>query len=282
MKATLFTASGCTRCKIAKSFMEAHDVTYVEKDIKGGGREDFQRFYRDHRQVIHRSGEGIQFPIFSDGSEIRQGLASVAAYVMAGTELDGFVGYGDRTGDWANGLHVSAGNMAGAKAFCGVLRFLKKNGLKLELDTDGRNAGVLERLLEESLGDRIVMTVIGPLSLYARILEAPIDDREIQKSIHLVTRFPEYQFETKVAPIITEAAGSAEIRYLTPEEIGKAAELIKEVTGDNRQPYRLRPFSLEQVSDERFKSLEDLTPKDLLSYRTAARRHQVYTEIEKF
>lgn len=282
MKATLFTASGCTRCKIAKSFMKERGVHYVEKDIKGEGREDFQRFYRDHRQIIHRSKEGIQFPILRDGSEIRQGLASVVAYVMVGPALDGFIEYGDRTGNWANGFHVSGGDMAQAKAFCEVLRFLKKNGLKLELDTDGRNADVLERVLEESLGDRVVMAVIGPLSLYARILETPIDDREILKTIRLITRFPEYRFETKVAPLITQETGSVEIRYLTPDEIGKAAKLIKEVTGDNRQPYRLRPFRLAQVSDERFKSLEDITPKDLLSYRTVARRHQVYTEIEKF
>jgi pyruvate formate lyase activating enzyme len=282
MKATLFTASGCTRCKIAKSVMEERAVNYAEKDIKGGGKEDFQRFYKDYRQVIHRSKEGIQFPILSDGPEIRQGLASLVAYVMAGTELDGFIEYGDRTGNWANGFHVSGGDMAQAKAFCEVLRFLKKNGLKLELETDGRNADVLERVLEESLGDRVVMNLIGPLFLYARILEAPIDDQEILKTIRLVTRFPEYRFETKVAPFTTEEAGQAEIRYLTPDEIGKAAKLIEEVTDDNRQPYRLRPFKLAQGSDERFKFLKDLTPEDLLPYRSAARRHQVYTEIEKF
>jgi pyruvate formate lyase activating enzyme len=158
---------------------------------------------------------------------------------------------------------------------------LKKNGLKLELDTDGRNACILERLLEEGLGDRVVMRVIGPLSLYSRIQGRPVDEAEIRKTIRLVPRFSEYRFETEIAPLITEEAGSVEIRYLTPDEIGKAAELIKEVTGDNRQPYLLRPFRREQASDERLKFLEELTLKDLLSYRMTARRHQVYTEIEK-
>jgi pyruvate formate lyase activating enzyme len=282
MKATLFTTAGCTRCKIAKRLMQERGFIYAEKDIKGGGKEDFQRFYKDHRQIVHRSKEGIQFPILSDGTEIRQGLSMVLAYLLAGSKLDGFIGYGDRTGDWVNGLCVSGGMASEADAFCHVLQLLKKNGLKLELDTDGRNAVLLERLLEKGLGDRVVMAVMGPLSLYARILHNPIDDTEIQKSIRLVTRFSEYRFETKIVPLITEEAGSVEIRYLTSDEIGKAAELIKEVTGDNRQPYLLRTFSPEQVSDERFKSLKDLTPKDLLSYRKAARRHQVYTEIEKF
>jgi pyruvate formate lyase activating enzyme len=282
MKATLFTASGCIRCKIAKKFMDEQGVAYVEKDIKSEGKEDFQRFYKDHRKAIIRNEEGVQFPILGVGTEIRQGVVRVLAYIMAGFELDGFIGFGNRKGNWANGLHVSGGDMSKANAFYEVLRFLKKNGLKLELDTDGRNACVLERLFEEGLGDRIVMHVIGPLSLYSRILGLPIDEAEIRKTIRLVPRFSEYRFETEIAPLITEEAGSVEIRYLKPDEIGKAAELIKEVTGENRQPYLLRPFRREQASDERLKRLEDLTQKDLLSYRMTARKHQVYTEIEKF
>ena len=203
------------------------------------------------------------------------------AYVIAGPALDGFIGLGNRSGNWINGLHVSGGDKSEADAFCEVLRFLKKSGLKLELDTDGRNADLLERLLVSGIVDRVNMIVIGPLSLYSRILRLPIDDAEVRKSIRLVPRFPEYRFETKVAPLICEEAGSNEIRYLTPDEIGEAAELIKEVTGDNRQPYLLRLFRREQSSDERLKLLEDLTPKDLLPYRMAAREHLVYTEIEK-
>ncbi|MGD2269880.1 MAG: glutaredoxin domain-containing protein [Desulfobacterales bacterium] len=281
MKVTLFTASGCTRCKVAKRFMDERGVAYAEKDINGEGKEDFQHFYRDHRRTIYRSEEGVQFPILSDVLEIRQGLARVLAYVLAGSELDGFIGYGDRTGDWVDGLHVSGGDVSEAEAFSEVLRFLKKNGVKLELDTDGRNADLLERLLEEGMGDRVVMDVKGPLSLYAQILRVPIDDTEIRKAIRLVPRFPEYRFETTVVPLVSEEVGSPGFRHLTPDEIGKTAELIEEVTGDSRQPYVLRPFRPEHVLQERLKSLEVLPQKDLLHYRTAARRHLVYTEIEK-
>jgi pyruvate formate lyase activating enzyme len=162
-----------------------------------------------------------------------------------------------------------------------VLGFLKHHGLKLKLDTHGRNAIVLERLLEEGLGDRVVMDVKGPLSLYGHILGTPVDAAEIRKTITLVIRFPEYRFETTVAPVFPEQGESPGNRYLTPDEIGKTAELIKEVTGDNRQPYVLRLFRPEHSLDERLKSIKALTQKDLLPYRTAARRHQVYTELEK-
>lgn len=281
MKITLFTATGCVRCKVAKSFLQQRGVAYTEKDIKGEGKEEFQRFYRVHRGAICRSADGIQFPILSDGSQIRQGLARVLAFVLAGSSLDGFIGYGRRTGGWVDGLHVSGGDASAAKAFIEVLAFLRKNGLKLELDTDGRNADVLEQLLAEGLGDRAVMEVKGPLFLYAQILGVPVDDAEVCKTIRLVPRFDHYRFETRVAALIPQAAGSPAIRNLTPDEIGKTAELIREVTGDNRHPYILRPFDPQHVSDEALQSPEGLTSKDLFSYRTAARRHLVYTEIEK-
>ena len=281
MGITLFTATGCNRCKIAKRFMDERSVAYGEKDIKGDGKEDFRRFYATRRKAIHRDEKGVQFPILSDGTEIRQGLGGVLAYVQAKTGLDGFIGYGERTGGWVDGLHVSGGDPSQTDSLIAILGFLKHNGLKMELSTYGRNALVLEQLLEQGLGDRVVMDVKGPLSLYARILGAPMDAAEIRKTLTLVTRFPEYRFETTVAPVIPEQAESPGIRYLTPDDIGKTAELIKDVTGDNRQPYVLRLFRPEISVDERLKSIKALTQKDLFPYRTAARRHQVYTELEK-
>jgi pyruvate-formate lyase-activating enzyme/glutaredoxin len=281
MDITLFTATGCARCKIAKRFMDERNVAYADKDIKGDGKEDFRRFYATHRKAIHRGEEGVQFPILSDGIEIRQGLGGVLAYVQAKKGLDGFIGYGERTGGWVDGLYVSGGDPSQTDSLIAVLGFLKHNGLKLELGTYGRNAIVLEQLLKQGLGDRVVMDVKGPLSLYARILGTPVHAAEIRKTLTLVTRFPEFRFETTVAPVIPEPGESPGIRYLTPDEIGKTAELIKDVTGDNRHPYVLRLFRPEYSLDERLQSIKALTQKDLFPYRTAARRHQVYTELEK-
>lgn len=280
MELTLFTAAGCARCKIAKRFMDARSVAYAEKDIKGDGKADFRRFYATHRPAIHRGKAGVQFPLLSDGTEIRQGLAGVVGYVEAHKGLDGFIGYGERTGDWVDGFNISGGQPSQTDSLMVVLRFLKQNGLKLELGTDGRNASVLEHLFRESLGDRVVMDVKGPLSLYARLLGAPVDAAEIRKTLALVTRFPEYRFETTVAPVIPEQ-GESGIRYLTPDEIGETAQLIKDVTGDNRHPYVLRLFRPERSLDPRLPSSNALTQRDLFPYRTAARKHQVYTELEK-
>ena len=180
-----------------------------------------------------------------------------------------------------DGIHVSEGDPSLADDLITVLSYIKKNGLNLQLDTDGRNASVLEKLLERQLGDRVVMEVKGPLTLYAGILNKEIDPEEIKSTIRLVAKFPEYRFQTTVAPVVRQEEGTQTIRYLTPEEIAETAKLIQEVTGSNKQPYLLRLFDPGTASDQRLKSVEKMPPNALFPYRSAARRHQVLTEIEK-
>jgi pyruvate formate lyase activating enzyme len=278
---TLYTTAGCSRCRIAKKFLAAQGVAYAEKDFKGDGKEDFNRFYRDHRRQIRRSEEGVQFPILTDGDQVRQGLAAVLAGALAGGALDGFTGASGGSGEWVDGLQVDGGEPAHSGAFLEMLASLKQNGMKLELRTDGGNPALLEMLLTESLGDRVVMRVKGPLPLYARMAGGPIDAEEVCKSIALTARFPEHRFETIVGPVARQAAGTTGLRYLSPEEIGATARLIKEATGDHRQPYRLRRFRPEEASDESMQALEPLGSRELLAYRAAARKHLVFTEIEK-
>ena len=280
MNLTLFTATGCSRCNIAKKFMRAKNRVFEEHDAVGEGKDIFGQFYRAHRGAIFRGAEGVEFPVLVDGAEIRQGVAVVIAYLYAGKTLDGFIGRSELSKGWVGGLHVSHGDSAALDDLAAVLGFLKKNGLKLQLETDGRNADVLERLLELGLGDRVIMDLKGPRPLYAAMLGAEIDTHEVGRSMALVAKFPEYRFETKVAPVPVAGGDSEKMRYLTPEEIAETALWLKEVTGSHRQPYFLRVFYPQTSADERITSLETLSSNSLFRCRTAARRHQVLTEIK--
>ena len=55
--------------------------------------------------------------------------------------------------------------------------------------------------------------------------------------------------------------------------------LIKEATGSPKQPYFLKWFNPANCADESLRSVEALAPEALFRYRTAARRHQLSTEI---
>jgi pyruvate-formate lyase-activating enzyme/glutaredoxin len=281
MSNTLYTATGCSRCKIAKNFMDERGIAYRELDIKAEGKEAFGQFYRNNRSAVFRGREGIEFPVFTDGTVIRQGVGVIIAFLHAGTRLDGFVGRSDLSHGWMDGIHVSEGEPALSNDLAAVLSYIKSNGLTLQVDTDGRNASVLERLLQENLADRVVMDLKGPLDLYGRILGREIDPEEVKRTIGIVARFPEYRFRTTVAPVIRQEGTVQDIGFLTPEEIAQTAGLIREATGNHKQPYVLRIFEPESALDERLRSVKRLTANDLLRHRSAARKYQVLTEIEK-
>ena len=281
MRHTLFTAPGCLRCKIAKRFMDEHKIDYQEVDIKGEGMDTFRKFYGQNRKAVYRGKEGIEFPVYTDGTAVRQGVGEVIAYLRAGAKLDGFIGRSQLSKGWLDGLHISDGNPTMAKEFVAVLKILKKSGLQLQLDTNGKNASVLDQLLAHAIGDRVIMDVKGPLALYRNLFGEEVDQKEITKSIALVTKFPEYEFQTTVAPIIRSKGETPEISYLSPQEIGETAGLIKDATGSQKHPYLLRLFDPGNCMDDRLKSIEELPHNAMFRYRTAAREHQVLAEIEK-
>jgi pyruvate formate lyase activating enzyme len=261
--------------------MEEHGISFQEMDIKTEGKDPFALFYRNNRSSVYRGKEGIEFPVFTDGTIVRQGVGAVIAFLHGGTRLDGFIGRSDLSHGWMDGIHVSGGGPALTDDLAEVLGYIRKNGLKVQLDTNGKNASVLQKLLDQGLGDRVIMDLKGPMPLYSALLGEEIDPQEIHRTMELVTKFPEYRFETTVAPVFGYGSETGGVRYLTPEEIGDTAKWIKEVTASNKRPYVLRVFDPGTSPDPRFKTIEKLDPNTLLRYRSAARKHQVLTELEK-
>lgn len=278
MKNQIFTATGCARCKITKRFMQQQNIDYDEFDIKAEGKDAFARFYRENRKDIYRDNDGVEFPVFSDGSAIRQGVGVVIGYLMTGDGLSGFIKRSALHGEWIDGFDISGGNPANAGKLLQVLAFLKQNGLKIQATTDGRNASVLEQVIDKSMADRVIMEVRGPASLYSRLLGEEISSDEIFRSIALTARSPQYSFYTTVAPFVRVDGA---VSYLTPEEIGETARMIEEASGSKKHPYLLKGWNPKNLLDDRIKSAEPLPDSAMFKYRTAARRYQVMTEIDK-
>ena len=279
MPITIYSAKGCLRCKIVKQFLNNGDRTYQDFDALGEGRADFRVFYQNDREKIYRGPDGVEFPIFSDGEIVRQGLPMVLAHLIAGPALNGFFKHGLLHGQWVDGIHISGGDPAHGEKFLDVLTLLKKQRLKLQIDTNGVNAPLLEQVLERGLADRVIMEVKGPLELFDSLLQQPVDPQEIRSSIALVSQCDDYYFYTTIAPIIREKGDHEQFSYITPQEIAEAALLIKEAAGDSRQPYRLRPFDPRTADDAKLQGCDALAKNELFKYRTMARKHQFKTEL---
>ena len=281
MSITLYTATGFVRCRMVRQVLKERSLTYRNHDALGEGKEAFRSFYQTNRQKIYRGAEGVEFPVYCDGDVIRQGLPAVIAHLIAGLSLNGFFTHGRKHGQWIDGIHVSGGDPAYGEEFLEVLTYLKKQGFKIQIDTNGLNADLLASVIEHRLADCIIMEIKGPLDLYGILLQQPVDPAEIEKSIILVSKYSEHRFVTTIAPMVRQPGDPPEISYITPAEVAEAAKLIKTATGDNRQPYGLKFFDPKNTNDERLRTCEALTQSALFKYRTQARKHQFKTEILK-
>ena len=271
MRNLIFTATGCARCKITKLFMQQKNIDYDEFDIKAEGKDAFANFYRKNRKDIYRDADGVEFPVFSDGSAIRQGVSVVIGYLIAGDGLTGFIKRSALHGEWIDGFDISGGNPANGEHLLQVLAFLKQNGLKIQATTEGHNATLLEQMISRGLPDRIIMRVRGPAAIYEKLTGASIGRDELSKSITLTAKCKEYQFYTEVDTMERE---DGTVGYLTPEEIAETAQLIEKATGSKKHPYQICQVEPQKAN------VEPLPAGALFKYRTAARRYMVMAEIK--
>jgi pyruvate formate lyase activating enzyme len=130
MSITLFTATGCVRCRMVRQFLKERGLTYRDHDALGEGKEAFRSFYQANRQKIYRGADGIEFPLYCDGDVIRQGLPGVIAHLVAGPSLNGFFTHGRKHGQWIEGIHLSGGDPAYGEEFLEVLIYLKNRASK--------------------------------------------------------------------------------------------------------------------------------------------------------
>jgi pyruvate-formate lyase-activating enzyme len=203
----------------------------------------------------------------------------VLAHLVTGSDLSGFFSHGSLRGPWVDGIHISGSDETHGEKLLDVLTLLKNQRLKLQIETNGPNAALLELVLERKLADRVLMEVKGPLELYDSLFVQPVDPDEVKKSIALVSGCADYYFYTVIAPIIRQKSDLGQPGYITPEEISHTSLLIKEAAGDSRQPYKLKAWDPQTADDARLQGCEALAKNELFKYRTMARKHQFKTEL---
>ncbi|MCK5162831.1 MAG: hypothetical protein KAQ72_03900 [Desulfobacula sp.] len=268
-----FSATGCTRCKMIKFFMDENNIAYEEQDIKSHGKEAFKVFYRENRPKIFRGKDGVEFPILFTGEKIFQGVGVILAFLMADDRLEGLVKTGTLTHGWINGLNICAKRLPDGKDFLCLLEFLKNQGLMIQLEADGRNFLLLETILKEKLINRLVFYLRGPAHLYEKITGMALDEDELNQSLSLLNSCFEYRIILPVSAFIRKN-GKAD--YLSPGEAAMAAELVEKATGSKKHPFFIEPV----VPQDKL-NIAPLPPPAFFKYRTQCRRHMVLSEIVK-
>ncbi len=82
---------------------------------------------------------------------------------------------------------------------------IKKLGYAVKLDTNGTNPSVLQNLLEKNLVDYVAMDIKAPLEKYKKVVGPSVSLENIQRSVDLTRRAPNYEFRTTVLPRLHSA-----------------------------------------------------------------------------
>lgn len=183
-----------------------------------------------------------------------------------------FFKYLDAVKDWVNGVVICGGEPTLQPALFDFIGQLRERKLAVKVDTNGSNPKVLERLLGEGLADYVAMDVKGPRFLWPATAGVEGHEEAMSESIKLVSRFPEYEFRTTVAPVVR---GDGEITFLTAQEMAAAAKLVAAVTGGDKHKYFVQKFvpRKDGLLDPRLESFPE-TPVTLLQ--------EIHKEVLKY
>lgn len=274
MAITLYKAPNCIRCRITHEFMDAKGITYNSYDLEAD-KDIVNGFYRANRKFLHRNETGVEFPMFHDdeGDVVLQGTGVIIAYLLSGKALgeSGAVSESKMLHGWISGLNVSKVPAGEEDHFTELVTALSKGGLQVVLDTDGRNADLLERLINTGCLTRIRLNIPGPAAVYPAAVggEAPSAE-ELGKTISLVRAFKDNVIRLYLDPI-RQPDGT--LAWLTPADAALAGKMVAAACGDMMLPFGI------QASSEPVKGIEPLT--NLLPYRSKVRSALPKTDIIK-
>ena len=274
MSITLYTAPDCLRCKIVKGFLAERRIAYDAVDFKADAP-TFNAFYRANRKAIYRNPEGVEFPLFDDGTVIKQGSGEIIAYLLSGHALEGAVTRSDLLHGWISGLYLSQCPAAEEEHFVELVQQLAKGGLTVCMQTDGRNPAVLERLAGLDVLAKVQLNIHGPTSVYEILFGASPSKEELAKTIERVKAFPNHEIRFLAAPI----PGDGGARWPSRDEAGEAARMVFDACGDHQLPYAIA--SVTPDMPQGMQGLEPVTDPMLLKYRSASREFLFKADIQK-
>lgn len=100
-----------------------------------------------------------------------------------------------------DGVCITGGEPTIHSQLVDLIKKIKRLNLKVKLDTNGTNPGMLQELMNLQLVDYIAMDIKGTSDKYPQIVRVPVNMESINRSIRLLKDSSiEYEFRTTVVP----------------------------------------------------------------------------------
>jgi len=121
---------------------------------------------------------------------------------------------------WVNRVVVTGGEPTIHLGLFNTLGYLKREGMKVKLDTNGSSPSVLRGLVHDGLVDYVAMDVKGPMGRYSEWCGVDVDRSKIEESIRFIMESGvDYEFRMTVVPDFHKEADVYEVaEYLRSAE----------------------------------------------------------------
>lgn len=121
----------------------------------------------------------------------------------------------ERRAKFLDGAVITGGEPTLWEGLLPLLRWAKKKGLAVKLDTNGSNPRALEKILEEKLAAHVAMDIKAPFddAVLERVTGAAVSALIIRESVDIIKKLaPSYEFRTTWSPRILSEAELLQIR----------------------------------------------------------------------
>lgn len=154
---------------------------------------------------------------------------------------------------WVDRVVVTGGEPTIHMGLFTALGYLKREGMKVKLDTNGSSPSTLRGLVHEGLIDYIAMDIKGPLDRYSKWCGTDVDRNSIEESIRFIMENGlDYEFRMTVVP-----------QFHTEEDVYAVAEYLRAADRFYLQEFRPRKcidpsfLSIEPFSKDTFERLNN-------------------------
>lgn len=155
---------------------------------------------------------------------------------------------------WIERVVITGGEPTIHTGLRGAIEAFRALGLKVKLDTNGSNPGVVKGLVADGLIDYVAMDVKGPLDAYDRWCGTAVDKARIRESIDFILEGRvDYEFRMTLVPFLHHEQDAFDV----------AGEL------KSARRFFLQDFVPRETVDPRFSSIQPFSPEKMKSIRRA-------------
>jgi len=159
---------------------------------------------------------------------------------------------------WLEGVCITGGEPLIHEGLEDFLSVLKQRNLLVKLDSNGSFPSRLSDLIQNNLLDCVSMDVKAPLERYRDVVMAPVNPKDIRKSIQiLMNSGVEYMFRTTVVPGLVEE-----------EDVIKIGQMLQ-----GAKVFQIQQFSPHNTLEPSFEKKRPFPAQDIQTMTEAVKKY---------